>query len=258
MPFTPSHVAVVLPGRWIGLPLSALAIGAMAPDIPHFLPWHGTGEVLGGTHRLAGVVGIDLLLGLLAFVLWHGILAAPLVAVAPRWLRSRLPEDWTPGLRAAVPTWGAGVLVVVGLVVGSASHVVWDAFTHLDSWGPQRIAVLREEWIGHHRGARIAQYASGVIGLAVVAGAVGAWVRRTPPRAVPAEPGRWLALVPIVGLGAVAGLVAAALSAADGAGRRVVAFQMVTVAGCTVGIVGLVVAVAWQVRTRSRSLRPRC
>ena len=41
MPFTPSHVAAILPlagRRDRGLPLAALAAGSMSPDLPYFQP----------------------------------------------------------------------------------------------------------------------------------------------------------------------------------------------------------------------------
>jgi len=252
MPFTPSHVAAVLPGRRIGLPLSALAIGAMAPDVPYFLPWGGLGDQLGGSHRLAGAVGIDLIVGLVAFTVWHGLLAAPAADLAPRWVRARLPDGWTPGLRAAVPSPGVLVAVVVALVLGAATHVVWDSFTHLDSWGAWRVRALREEWVAGYRGARVAQYASSVIGLAVVVASVVAWVRRTPARPVDDAPGRWVALVPVVAVAATAGLVAALVAATDGHSIRRIAFHLVTVAGGVGALAAVVGAVGWHLAARTR------
>lgn len=47
MPFTLAHPAYVLPLRRLGLPVSALAVGSMVPDVP-----------LSTTAVLAGVAGV--------------------------------------------------------------------------------------------------------------------------------------------------------------------------------------------------------
>jgi hypothetical protein len=60
MPFTTTHTAAVLVfARW-GLPPSALVIGAIAPDMPMFLP---IPEVVHFAHTPMGVVTVDLAIG---------------------------------------------------------------------------------------------------------------------------------------------------------------------------------------------------
>ena len=73
MPFTPSHAAAVLPLLGTRLPASALVAGSVAPDLPYYLPV----ELGVRTHTAAAVVGADLLLGLLLWAVWHGVVAAP-------------------------------------------------------------------------------------------------------------------------------------------------------------------------------------
>ena len=41
MPFTLAHPAVVLPLRGLGLPMTALVAGSMAPDLPQMLGFSG-------------------------------------------------------------------------------------------------------------------------------------------------------------------------------------------------------------------------
>ena len=86
MPFTPSHAAAVLPFLGTPLPASALVIGSVAPDLPYYLPV----ELPWDTHTASAVVTVDLLLGALAWVVWHALLAEPALAGAPGALRSRL------------------------------------------------------------------------------------------------------------------------------------------------------------------------
>jgi hypothetical protein len=88
----------------INVPPSALVIGSMAPDLPYYLPTPVDG---GTTHGLAGVVGADVPLGLVAFAVWHALLAhrrppAPLPFAAGSWTLTGLAVA-ACALRAALP-----------------------------------------------------------------------------------------------------------------------------------------------------------
>lgn len=82
MPFTPTHVLAVGPIAAIlpRLPLSALAIGSMIPDLPLFLSFAPSYAV---THSLTGVVIACLPLGALVFLLFQYLLKVPMVALLP-------------------------------------------------------------------------------------------------------------------------------------------------------------------------------
>jgi Domain of unknown function (DUF4184) len=246
MPFTGSHVAAVLPFlRW-GLPPSALVIGSMAPDAPYYLPVPVDG---GGSHTLPGVVGADLLLGLAVFVVWHSLVGPAVAALAPPAVRRRL-TGFAPGLRVA-PRYL--VAVVVALLLGSLTHVVWDSFTHVHGWVTERVPLLRAD-LGPLPVYRWAQYLSGIVGGLAIAG----WSARRWRRAfVAAEdhgPGP-------LARGAAAGvvLIAAAVGGLRGLGSglasdidpvRAAAFQAATgAARC--GAVALVrVAAVWALTSR--------
>ncbi|MBT2228300.1 DUF4184 family protein [Nonomuraea sp. NEAU-A123] len=162
MPFTPSHIAAVLP--LMSSPLLrrlanpwALAIGAMVPDLPiflRFLPDYSD------WHSYYGVVTIDLAAVLLLLGLFHLLFREPLISLLPPALAGRAATLRPPRLRD-LPS------VVSGAVIGAASHVLWDSFTH--STGP-------EEWgswlsvsvFGVVRLFRLLQYTSSVVGLAIV------------------------------------------------------------------------------------------
>jgi hypothetical protein len=99
-------------------------------------------------------------------------------------------------------------------VIGAATHVVWDSFSHPGRWGTDRIAWLRAEH-GPFMGYTWVQYGSGALGLVVLAVVLGRWWRRTPrtpgQQRVPAlAPRAVLACVALVGvIGAAAGRVTA-------------------------------------------------
>ncbi len=234
MPFTGSHPAAVLPllGLRLPLPASALVIGSMAPDIPYYEPF-----VAGPTHSAAGIVTVDLLLGAAAWALWHGLLAGPALAAAPRPVRARLVGRVDVGLRRRLAAVG---LVVLALVVGAATHVGWDAFTHPGRFGTDHIAVLSSSWHGRP-GYSWAQYASGLLGAAAIARWLARWWRTTPVRPVAATAaGPWV----WVGLAAV-GVLAGGWAALGAGTLRDAAFHGATTGAGAAVLVAVVPALAW-------------
>jgi len=167
VPVTLAHPAAVLPLRGLGLPLSALVIGSMAPDLPVFAQAWG---VYGFTHDLAGIVTVDLAVSLLLLAFWDCWGRDALVDLAPSRVRDRLPARARIGKTA----W---VLAPLAAVVGSATHVGWDAFTHPGRWGVRLVPWLQEQH-GALSGQQWAQYGSGVVGLLVVGAAMLAVARR--------------------------------------------------------------------------------
>lgn len=144
MPYPFAHPAAVLPlaplmGR-LAVP-SALAIGSVLPDLWYFVPVVTRAQ----SHSAAGLIGFCIPLGLLLYALFHLLLKEPLIAL----LAPRLAAFSAPGLPAA--RWHA---VLVSLLAGAATHLVWDALTHSDDY-----AVHGHNW---------AQHASTALGTAVL------------------------------------------------------------------------------------------
>lgn len=190
MPLGPAHPSAVLPLQWLGLPLSALVVGAVAPDAPVYLP---VGVSYSTTHSGAGLA-VDAVIGLAVLWLWFAILRDAVVDLTPA-LRRRLPAR----ARLARRAW---LLAPLAIALGSATHVLWDSVTH--DWGfvVEEFAFLREEY-GPIPLYRWLQHASTVAGSLVVA-AYGVHRLRS-ERIVPRPPavGRpwvWLAAVPLAGL----------------------------------------------------------
>ena len=257
MPFTVSHVAAVLPGARTGLPTAALVVGAMAPDIPYFLP---RGPWSLPTHTLGGIVLWAPLLGLVAVVAWYSLVARAAYAWAPHSMRQRLPERATAGERLGSAARIA--LVYAALVIGAATHVAWDSFTHDDGWVVMRVPALMASitWLpGDLAAYRWAQYASGVIGLAVLAWWVARWWRTTPAGEIApgAEVSDAARLYAVAGVTA-AGLVAAAYASSpylvgdEALNLRRAVFRAITVGGAVAALVVLLVAIGWTVVQRRR------
>jgi hypothetical protein len=247
VPFTGSHPAAVLPFLRSPLPPSALVIGSLAPDLPYYLPlpqWYAT-------HTALAVGTSDLLLGLLAWAIWQGLLAGPALATAPAPLRARLAR-FRPGLRDRLATGRQLLLLVAALVLGAATHVLWDEFTHPRRWGPEHLPALAANW-GPLPGHRWLQYASSVVGVAVLLVWSIRWWRRTPP--APVEPHRATRWVwPLL---AAVGLVAGTAAALHAASLDDAVFPGARWAGGAVLVAGVLLAAGWHVTARSRSGEPR-
>jgi hypothetical protein len=190
VPLAPAHPAVVLPLQRLGLPLSALVVGAVAPDAPVYLP---VGVSYRTTHS-GGGLAVDVVIGLVVLGLWFALLRDAVVDLTPS-LRRRLPARARLGRRA----W---LLAPLAVAIGSATHVLWDSATH--DWGfvVQEFAFLREEY-GPIPLYRWLQHVSTAAGSVVVATYGVLWLSRRPvvdrPPAV-RRIGLWLAPVPLAAL----------------------------------------------------------
>jgi hypothetical protein len=204
MPFTISHVAIVLPfsrplARW--RLLSAVVIGAMVPDFGLFFPWRMHRFE---THSAMALLTFCLPVGMAAYWIFQYLIKTPVVEVLPegayaRWRPFADPVDFT-----SMRQW---VLAACGVLAGAISHLVWDAFTHENARGIRMIPWLEEPVvdIGSHRvaGVRLLQDGSSLIGLVIVLGLVCYALRRgreppVPSRSVGLAERRLWAMVYIV------------------------------------------------------------
>ncbi|WP_106397878.1 DUF4184 family protein [Actinocorallia populi] len=200
MPFTLSHIAAVLPLRSRFLLPSGLVVGATVPDVPLFVPVLDRPT----THSLLGMVTWDLGMGLVLLAVFHLLLKRPLLALSPRFLRDRLtPVADGPSRRRAL---GAAVPSVL---LGTATHVVWDAFTHLTGPAVQAFPELTT-MVNGMAFYRWAQYGSGVGGALAVLVWLLWWLRRAPAVPSPGLSARARTAVLLAAVGAVgAGLAVA-------------------------------------------------
>ncbi|GAA4585903.1 DUF4184 family protein [Planotetraspora phitsanulokensis] len=195
MPFTLSHVAAILPvRRW--LPPSALAVGAMVPDLPYYLPLPFSSA---STHAWWGPPLLGVPAGAVLLVLFHVVVRAPLAALAPAGLRARLPDAARP----------APAAVVAALLAGMATHLIWDGFTQIGGFAVAHWQPLRLSVIGPHRVFNVLMYISSAGGLAALAGWFALWYRRAPVR-----PGRLPGVARRVSGGVLAAAAAAAFAGA--------------------------------------------
>ncbi len=207
MPFTLAHPALVLPLRDRGLPMAALVAGSIVPDSPQIL---GFSHVRDLSHSLLGVVTIDLALAMIALVLWYALYRRPLADVALDPWRDRLPDQAPMTVRG----WA---LSVPAVVIGSLTHVAWDAFTHDDGWFVEHLSALRAA-AGGVAVYDLLQWVSSVAGLVVIYVATGRHLKGLPRRSRRPAPlvGRWSLVVALTSA-ALLGMLVSVLVAPYGA-----------------------------------------
>ncbi|HEY3480915.1 MAG TPA: DUF4184 family protein [Streptomyces sp.] len=197
MPFTLSHPAAVLPLAKRPLVASALVAGSVAPDVFWFVP-RLPGVGLSKTHELTSALWLDPLIALVLLAVFHVVLKRPLLALAPRPLADRLPR----GFSWKRPGW-----IGLSLVIGAATHVGWDAFTHENDG----FAFLRTPLVTGVDVGRLIQLVSTIAGAVILGWWLVRWYRTAP--AEPAPPGtrHRKAVTTFLAAGALAGVLAEVL-----------------------------------------------
>ncbi len=165
MAFTLSHMAAALPfyrwRKWISF--EALLFGTMLPDLPYFL--NSSQATAEQSHSWPGLLSYCLPWGLGIFVLWQWLLKPAAIALLQPWLAISVlvsPHEFQQWIKA-------GITIILGLLLGSSTHLIWDGITHPDGFIAERIFWLQVSINISHFGdvslARLLQYASSLIGL---------------------------------------------------------------------------------------------
>ncbi|MBD3638810.1 MAG: DUF4184 family protein [Crocinitomicaceae bacterium] len=143
MPFTFSHPAIILPlgklhSRFISM--TALVAGSMAPDFEYFIQMRMR-QVHG--HTLAGMFYFDLPVALVLCFLYHWTLRDPLIRYFPVPIKDRfhayLGYNWWFRFKRS---W---FVICSSALLGIASHLFWDNFTHANRYFVNLIPYLQQE-----------------------------------------------------------------------------------------------------------------
>lgn len=126
MPFPLAHPAAVLPlkrfcPRWLNLP--ALVVGSISPDFGYCF---GPLNLDGISHQLLGIFVFCLPAGMIVLWVFYHWRMGVLGMLSERYQAVLRPLCSKPPPSIAV--------LVVSLLVGAWTHLLWDAFTHKDGW----------------------------------------------------------------------------------------------------------------------------
>lgn len=180
MAFTLAHMAAALPfyrcQKWLNV--EALFIGTMLPDLPYFL---NSAPIVGQhSHQWVGLLSYCLPWGLAVFVLWYWLLKSALIALIQPWQRvqqsqfsSTQPDmpQYPFGLWFAARMQKYGVFwlkVVLGLLLGSITHLLWDGTTHPDGFIAIQLGLqypVSIAYLGDIPMARFLQYVTSIFAL---------------------------------------------------------------------------------------------
>jgi hypothetical protein len=179
MPFTLSHAAAVIPFRRTPFVMSALVMGCFVPDFPYLI---SLSPHMSYGHTFPGMFVLDLPLALLALWLFHAFIKRPMLMFLPTGFKHRLGTSVN-----SFPFWPPRrlSLIILSILIGTATHLLWDAFTHSNSWFYENWTSLRNSIelpaIGEVPIYKLMEYVNSVFGLAVVAVWVCHWYRTTIP-----------------------------------------------------------------------------
>lgn len=123
MPFTLSHTVLAPPlAKLTGhrLPIAALAIGTMTPDLYRIL----VKTEIYLNHQWKGIIYPDLVVGLLFCFLWYCLYRPFLFQLLG------LKKDLNIHSLRSFCTFIISMLIAI--IIGTATHIIWDGLTHLD------------------------------------------------------------------------------------------------------------------------------
>ena len=205
MPFTISHAAAAIPLRRTKLVLSALVIGCMAPDFEYFLHAGMYGRE---SHNLRGALDFALPATLILLVAFHVLLKRPIVALLPRAIQERV-------VLQEFKFWPISrlLLIVASALIGIATHLLWDSFTHTNGWVVRHFAWFREQGVVVFQhpwpNYKVAQHGSTVLGLVLLAVWLLHWYRTEPRHSTPvfslSTSAKFISVCGIVGIATGAG-----------------------------------------------------
>ncbi len=170
MPFTFSHPAAVLPLGYFPkrfFSMTALVIGSMAPDFEYFIRMRARSYY---SHTWAGLFWFDLPLVIILAFIYHDVVRDKLIDNLPAFFAKRFIVfrnfDWVGYFKRNFP------VVIISAIIGTASHILWDQFTHEKGLFAADIGELKKIYTisQYHRFAtyNLLQLISSIMGILIV------------------------------------------------------------------------------------------
>ena len=143
MPFTFAHPTAIFPAKYLPkrlYSLTGLVVGSIIPDFEYFIrmnvgSWY--------SHSPLGLFWFDLPLGIIVTFIFHSIVRNKLIENFPDWLYVRFARfklfNWIEAFKRNWP------IIIISILVGAASHILWDDFTHSERYFVRHILFLRNK-----------------------------------------------------------------------------------------------------------------
>lgn len=166
MPFTFAHPSIVLPLKSKYFNLSGLILGAMAPDIIYFVLFSPSSNL---GHTLWGSILFNLPMCFLLNYLFYKYIQELFIFTLPRFISERYM--YMTRNKNLLYDKNDILKFTYSCLVGMATHVFWDAFTHSSGFFVENIDFLRSSIVLFGMSIpvyKILQHGSTMIGFLVI------------------------------------------------------------------------------------------
>ena len=126
MPFTFSHPAIILPLKKLPkkyISMTGLIVGSITPDFEYFLRMKSK-----YSHTISGILWYDLPMGIFLAFIFHNLIKEALINNMPLFFEARFIDlrnfNWNSYFKK---NW---YIVIISIIIGICSHILWDGFTH--------------------------------------------------------------------------------------------------------------------------------
>ena len=165
MPFTLAHPAIILPLTRIPKYFNptALVIGSLAPDFEYFFRFEATSTI---SHSILGILVFNLPLVFLLSYIFHFVIKKPFLQHLP----SPFDKYYSHYSQTtfSLNSFKKSLVFIISAIIGSASHVLWDNFTHIHGYFVELIPSLQNEVMSGWQLYKLLQHGSTIIGLVMV------------------------------------------------------------------------------------------
>ena len=142
MPNPIAHPAASIPFTRLGLVFSALVIASISPDfgylVLHFSYFRSLLTPF-FMNTIWGLIFFDVPMALVLLWFFHTFMKWPLLSLLPESLQRRLFKHAQEFSFGTIRHFG---VILISLLVGSLTHVIWDSFTHESGWTVKHFTLL--------------------------------------------------------------------------------------------------------------------